>query len=360
MNDKTVIFVYNRNGPHPLHKKYGISVNAYFQVEDFILPWSKNPNSSSLKRYLSWILCGLFFPISSETKYIISDCIRFPLYFRKILRIRRSKEKIIGFLDDETLYFLYSGYYTKRAEKYTKQFLLSCDGLLVVGQMQTEILLKILGSNTPKYKTIINGVNDQRYGDLTKLHPSFKKFRFVTIANGPGGFRIWYKGLDLMLGTLAKLHKTGRSFEYLIIGKWDQPEIDSFYSSLPQDYRDFVKFVGEKTDFSTYLNGSSFYFHCARGETWGISVIEGMASGLIPIVSVYTGSKEAVSKISAELVVELKEEAIYNKIIYLTTLPEEALIELSNKSKEIAGSYLESKSINIFRENFHELTKEIE
>src|ERR1700740_3283398 len=134
MTDKTIIFVYNRNGPHPLHKKYAISINSYFQVEDFILPWSKKETSSNIKKYISWILCGIFFPVSKETKYIVSDCIRFPLYFRSKLRIGKSKQKTVALLADETLYFLYSGFYSKRAAKYIKDFITTCDGLLVVGQ----------------------------------------------------------------------------------------------------------------------------------------------------------------------------------------------------------------------------------
>jgi glycosyltransferase involved in cell wall biosynthesis len=225
--------------------------------------------------------------------------------------------------------------------------------------MQTKILKELYGDRMPPHKTLVNGINDERYHSLSKLKPHFGPFRFVTIANGPGGFRVWYKGLDLMLKVMGRLHDAGYSFEYTIIGNWSDDEITKLYALIPEGYRSYVKFTGECKDFSMHLNGASFYLHCARGEAWGISVLEGMAAGLVPIVSDFTGSKEAVEKISPELIVPLDENELFNKILQLTGLPVDRLTELSARAQTVAGEYLESRAVEGFKDSFRALSAEI-
>jgi len=49
----------------------------------------------------------------------------------------------------------------------------------------------------------------------------------------------------------------------------------------------------DRTDLAIYLNNSKVYFHCSS-ETFGISVVESIAAGCIPIVPDNSAHKETV------------------------------------------------------------------
>jgi glycosyltransferase involved in cell wall biosynthesis len=358
MNIKTA-YIHARPFGHPIHKAFAESLNPENYFIDFILRWH-DKNSFPLKRYLSWILCALFFPEKKKYNVFYTDGLVYFPVLMKILGLIDKNQKVIGLMDDETLYFLHKNYYSTKAEKGIKKFLIFYDGFICVGEQQSYLAKIVLGAKCPPIKTIFNGVADNRIRKFEKIEPDYSSNNIIFIANISSPTRALYKGFDLALKSFSKLKKTHPELKLIIVGEIDPKISKEYLSSFCPNYKESIELVGKTAEIDKYLMQSSLYLHPARGEAYGISVLEAMFSGLPTIVSNWTGSKEVVAKVDKNLIFELDVISICEKVNWYYTLSIEERIIIGRRGREIVSSYSYSNSINEFKSKFQELYEEIQ
>jgi glycosyltransferase involved in cell wall biosynthesis len=352
-------YIEGRPKGHPTHSAYAASVNAVFHHVDFRLRYHDIPEASALKRYSSWLLCALTFPKRKSYDVFLSEEAYFMLGLMKTLGLISKKQKLIGIMGSHTLYFLHTKQYSELTTKMFIRLFRMYDAFICEGPIQYQLLKNFLGEDhNVKVYQIFNGSPASRFNKLIGLRPNLGKLNILTIGAIPNQNRIHYKGIDLMLAAfnVVKVHFPDLTFT--IVGEYDRSLTDKLLNELCPAYKNDVIFTGQSNDLSEQLKDACLYLHTARGEAWGISVTEAMAAGVTPIVSDWTGSKEAVMKVSDELVVPLEVSSISEKINWYLNLALTKKQELSEKCKAVSQYYIEENAINNFKLTFEKAFQE--
>lgn len=318
-----IAWISRPSGPNLNHRGYIESLNAEIIYID------RHDDLPFRKRLVKWIKSAFLFSRKDNYDILVSIDIIYPLIFAKLLGRIPRKTKLVCFHATETLYFLKTGFYTKGTEKFLFYLLKKFNYHVCVSQYLTDMLIDF-NIEEKKIYTIFNGVHNTRVEALKKVIPDLTTKKFVFIGNLYSGWRLWYKGIDLMLDAYAKAKVNIPELELHVIGESDngiQNELLEKY--VPAEYRKDVKFLGRVADFASLLNNYSLYLHCARGEAFGISVIEAMMGSLPVLVSNETGAKEVVERVSKDLLFALNSEEIAAKITHYMNLSLEEKQQLS-------------------------------
>jgi glycosyltransferase involved in cell wall biosynthesis len=358
MLDNKVAFIHGRPTPHPIHTKIGKAVNSDFFYVDFKLRWHDR-NTNPFKRYLSWFYCAVSFPRKSKYNVFFSEGLHIPPVIMKVLKLIRKDQKIVALLANEVLYFLSSNYYKKSTEQGTLKVLKKYDALICIGEFQYNLAKKLTEGSGVKVYQIQNGVPAEKYSTLIKLKPSLNSKNILFVANGPSGWRTWYKGLDQMIDAFALAYRKDSSLSFTIIGDWDPLESQNLLKRIPQDISKNVTFVGQTDQFYSYLEGSILYLHCARGDSYPTTVLECMAAGLIPIISTITGTQEVVRQVDSSLIVEPDTQAIADKILWFFSLDKVQIQNYSNLSRTIISKYSEGEALMNFEKVFETMLADL-
>ena len=230
------------------------------------------------------------------------------------------------------------------------------DALICEGQMAKDLAM-LNGIVTPTYTTYL-GAPKERYDQLTRLQPDLSSKNIVFLSSGPGGWRTWYKGLDLMIEAFNLAFKKDKDLSFTIIGDWNISLQRELLAKCSSEAKNAIQFVGYINNLDEYLSRGSLYLHCARGDAFPTVVIEAIAAGLIPIVSEWTGSKEIIKITSEELIVPLDKEVIANKIIWFMNLPVSEKEELSKKIRESITNFTEKNALIHYQNTFDEIKKD--
>jgi glycosyltransferase involved in cell wall biosynthesis len=356
-NTLKVSYVHGRTGPHPFQGKLAKSVGGEYIVVDFKIRWHDIP-SSRFRRYLSWFVCALSFPNKKKYDIFLAAGPHASVALMKVLKQLTSKQKIILHLGDETLYFLHAKRYSKLTQKLLLWVMKKYDAIICEGKMGTEIAKKLLGDKVKVYTTFA-GIPKEHYLTTKKVIPNLKSKSILFMGNGPSGFRLWYKGLDLMLDGFSIAVEKDNELKFIVVGDWDKEVIENLLAKYNSKVRNAVQFTGSVTDLSPYLSQSSLYLHCARGEAFGITVLIAMLAGLTPMVSTWTGAREAVEEINPKLVVALDSQEIADRIQWYFSLSEEEKKKLSEKSRLIAENYHEDKAIERYQQVFKQAAADL-
>ena len=118
------------------------------------------------------------------------------------------------------------------------------DALICVGDFQYQLAYQITeGANTKLYK-LYNGLTQQRHQQLSAVVPSVRSKKILFISNGPGNWRTWYKGLDLIIEAVCIARLKDPDISLQIIGDWDNSEREALLNSLSVKQREFFVFHG--------------------------------------------------------------------------------------------------------------------
>ena len=353
-------FIEGRPKSHPTHCVYASSINSTFHFVDFKLRYHDLPNTFRLKRYFSWFICALFFPKRNTYDVFLSEEAYFMLGLMKRLRLINKKQKLVSIMGSHTLYFMHTNMYSKFTKKNFIKLFNNYDAFICEGPIQYEILKMYLKPNSKiKVYKIFNGSPDWRFNKLIKIKPKLNKLNIVTIGAMPNSNRMYYKGIDLMLEAYSKVKNYYPALTFTIVGEYDASLMSALIKDKCANYVSDIILTGQSTDLSESLQEACLYLHIARGEAWGISVTEAMSAGVVPIVSEWTGAKEAVEKVSKELIVKLNAENVSNKILWYLNLDLDEKKNFSVKCKEVASYYTESRAIENFKNIYYKLCNEL-
>lgn len=357
MRKKAKIVYVHGHGIHPNRKILFPAIGAEFIPADPIISWLHLKNPPYWRKILSLALSSIFFPRRSEWDIIIGDGPQFLPVIMKKMKLLRSNQKIIPYLAGEFLYFMANNYYRKT--KLLRKAFLEWDAYLCSGKMAEELAKKILPSE--RYKdifTIQNFVRDEKIEQLSDLNPDLSSKKLVFVGNGPDGFRVYYKGLDLMFESYARAKKIIPDLSWTIVGEWSE----KVKKELLERYRvDNVTWLGPLENLSEIFRNTALYFHCARGDAYPNTVMEAMVAGLPVLISEWTGTREIIEKVDRNLIVETDPEKIADRIIWFFSLPAQKRKEIGEKSRQtILNGYRKENAIRDLKENFHKLIQHFE
>lgn len=347
-----VTFVHGRPGPHPIHRLYGESVTSRHRVVDPWLRWHDcNPLPSW--KYFCWIVNAFSF-ISFRKSVVVTEGLHITVVIAKFLSLGRLR--IVCLADDESPYFIKSRYYRGLSYSANVFALRSYDGIICIGKMVTDIVKEIVGSRPIPIRTGVNGVSAKRLTQLLTIPRHSANVNIVCIANGPGGWRTWYKGIDLMLAAFAEVADEIPTCTIQIVGSWDNDEVQKLKLTLPSSAAERVQFLGYQSNFGDVLANAGLCLHIGRGEAWGIGVLEAMAAGVPAMVSEWTGAKECVAQVDPALIVPLDLKEIASRLRWYVRLSDADRKDLAEKSRQVAAQYTEARAVSSFADNFKEIT----
>lgn len=157
-----------------------------------------------------------------------------------------------------------------------------------------------------------------------RVKPSLDSHRICFL-----GRLVYDKGADLLPKILINVKKVVPDAEIYAIGR-NEMNIKSSVKGLR-----IFGFIPRK-EVLTALSQCSLYLHPARIEYFGASVVEAMATSLIPVVTETTGAKDLVRLVRPDLVVPLDVNAISAKVIELLESSLDEKEYLSGKAREVA------------------------
>lgn len=351
-----ISFIHGRPSAHPTHVKYAESINAEFFYVDSKIRYHDLKKASPFRRYFSWLRNSLLFS-KKKCDIYFSEEAYFPLGIMKWLYLVKGKRKIVALMGTHTLYFLAMNRYSFITTYMMKKLLKRYDAFICIGMLQKELLYSLLGRQ-PKMPIycIYNGVEEARLKTLSTLRPELDSNNILFIGDIPNENRLWYKGFDIMLEAFSLIKKTYPNAMFTIVGDFDNKLIKGLLMQYSVDCRNSIFFVGKSTNIAAYLEKASLYLHCARGEAWGISIMEAMAAGIIPLVSDKTGAMEVVNKIDERLVCSLSSKEIAERIGWIFEMPLSEKKIVSEKSRMlILRDYTETKALKNFKNVFFEM-----
>ena len=234
------------------------------------------------------------------------------------------------------------------------------DYIFCEGDMIKEIITTVNPNIKTPLLTVFTGPSNNRMELLRELNPEFKNYNIITIAGGPGEARIFYKGLDIMIGGVIKAAKNLPLLKYYILGEWSNDDIKNLSSNYSQDELKNIFFVGNQphiNDYLRYMQNSDLSIHLGRGDAFPGATTEAMHAGVPVIISNYTGTKQILKEVSANLIVNLSSDELAEKINWFFSLPLTEKRELSLKLKQVALNFTEANAITLYRKTFSEIEK---
>lgn len=185
----------------------------------------------------------------------------------------------------------------------------------------------------------------ERYQRFKTLQPSLNKNSFLFIGHC---YSVMQKRVDLLVEAFLAIKEKYSDATLTVVGRgW--PEFFGKGKIESLKLRGII-FTGETYNIDTYLENAAFYVHPGELEGFGLSVVESMIVGLIPLVSDKTGARDAVTQVDDRLIFQLSIEKITEKLLWAIALPQEERQALSKKARTVGATYRLSESVPALRE----------
>lgn len=177
------------------------------------------------------------------------------------------------------------------------------DGIITVSEMTRSELTRFFDGPIGVVRPFIE---DDEFQNLKTVDPSYGSNSIATI----GTYRE-HKGVDQLVSVWPKVRSSVPDAEFHIVG-----------SGYPETFKmtPGVTIHGYVDDLKDILERCGGYVHPARYDASPVSSLEAMAAGLPPLVTLGTGTRSEVSRVSERLIVPSTEEGIYRGVTdYLRT-----------------------------------------
>jgi glycosyltransferase involved in cell wall biosynthesis len=343
--ENKVLYLHGRPSSHPIHEKLARSLGCDLYPIDKYLRW-QDKKRSVLFRVISSILNAVWFPVSSY-KLVLVDNLHFAPIIAKLLRFYQ-KRKYAVHLGSHTLYFMRSNYFSPFNIKLHLWVLSKYDLIICEGKMARQFVEEMLPNRKKGIVTTFIGPVDNRKKLFKKIEYNPTSNQILIIANGPGQFRKYYKGLDIMIKAFEIAAKINSDITLTVLGEWEDEIVKGLLNQVDAKLSNRIYFKGAINSLETYKNyleNSVLLLHCSRGDAFPTSTIEAMNCGIPVLVSHVTGTMEIVEQVSKELITSLNVEDIAERIIRFINFSEFEKVNLSNKFIKVSEDYNEHNSI---------------
>ncbi len=351
-----VSFIHGRLGPHIMHGRLAKSIGGEFQMVDKYKIWNDR-EYGKLYTIFAWFYNAFAFKKPESYDYFLVSGPHFSPIIMKIFRLKK-RQKVMVHLGDETMYFLYDRWYSPFMRKLLVTLLNQYDVLLCEGQMAND-LAGLNGINKPLRFTTYLGVPKERLNKLLEVKPRQEVNHFIFISTGPGGWRTYYKGIDLMIESFSKAFNERDDLRFSIVGKWNEDVQEDLLKNCSKACQEAITFLGHTNDIDALIKEGCFYLHTARGDAFPTVVLEAMTAGLIPLISEWTGSKEYVKKVNESFIIPLDQEVVTRNILRFADFTAEERKSYSDRSREVAKEFTEEFALKHYRDTFETIQKEV-
>ncbi|MBC7694098.1 MAG: glycosyltransferase family 4 protein [Burkholderiales bacterium] len=351
-----ILYLHGRPSAHPLHASFARSLNARFHYIDSLFRW-QDKNYGAFVKLFAWFIN--IFSVKNVRSYDIVwvDGLHFtPILMRKLGIIKRNR-KIVAHMGSHTLYFMYANQYSSFNIAMHKWLFRNYDAFFCEGQMAADLVMKMTDKH-PKLYTTFLGPTTERFPVLLSLKTDLNTKNIIVIAGGSSDFRIYYKGLDLMIKAFSMAFAKDADLCFYILGHWEDEQRKKLVSQYSKEVGQAIIFTGNVDNIEKYFAESSLYLHCSRGDAFPTSTIEAMVAGLPTIVSEWTGTKEIIEKISDQFITKLDENEIADKISWYFNLPLVEKSQYSDKFRSIAKNYSEATAVQHYISIFDKFIQE--
>lgn len=329
-------------GNNQVHVDLFNSINASL----FHIPYHVGKRDNSIFKGVNFLRSSMSFPINYEV-LLSESCYYYPAFRKKI---GLFTGKVINMNSSPVLYTLSNNGFSKSMNFMLNNLIRYVDGFMIQGKYGVEIIQR-LGIDVP-YSIFYPFIHENRYAIAKKSIPTLNSKNITIFVTGD----YFCKGLDILLGAFKKVASVHPLAKLNIVGNVEPSGIiERFSRGLHRN----VIFHGWINDPRPILEDTSLYVHPGRGETFGVSVLESMLSGVPCIVSSETGSKEVVSKVDRNFVVPLDQDAVATQILKYFDLSDSKKQKLSIKAREAAKPFREKTMIQLFKKQFYSLLEDV-
>ncbi len=326
----SIIFMYQgHKKPHPIHSSWARSIGARFFHYRVIryLPVEVlgiNRFFRALVRSISRFFYSLY-PFRSVNIVITGGSA--PLTEALILKSRYNA-KIIMIAADPL--------FGRKLSIAWLRLLREVDGFITVSNMvRSDIINKCRVCRTDHIEIVYPYINVDKF---INVKPMLNRYNLVFIGNHHP-----IKGIMLLPEIFQYVRREIRDVKLYVLGRKTR------YTVWLKKYEneDF-KIVGYDPNPEKYFMNASVLIHPALYDAFGVVVIEAMASGVIPVITNRTGSKEFVERVSRDLVVEVDPEKIAERVIDVLLMPQDEKAVLSDKLRSLALNPIFTREYSIF------------
>ena len=291
------------SGNHPFHNYIAKLIGAeIFEVGD-LSPKHFTNAINTLK-------------IPSGYDYYITESNYYSLWRKKF----NHNGKLINLMGSPILYF----YYSNRLPFYKKivleMFRDIVDAEILIGNKWVD-LHKRFFKDLP-----YTSISPVLLKDFRDVEPDLNSHTMCIVANVDW----YYKGLDLLFEAFSIAKKSIPDLKLNVIGRIFYPK------SIPSG----VSLLGRVPSLSPEFSKCSLYVHPARGEVYGLSILEAMSAGLPVLISDQTGASEDLKTEFPSAILPHDPHKFAEAIINYYSSPLDARISLSQRSRKFALNFL--------------------
>lgn len=357
MKRKANLVYVHGHGIHPNRRILFPAIGCQFIPADPYIRWLHLSNPPRWRKFSSLLVSSIFFPQKSKWDIFIGDGPKHLPVVMKKLRQLKPEQKIIPYLAGEFSYFLANDFYGKKTGILRNLFL-DWDAYLCSGKLTQELVKKVLPEERHADIFVIkNCVRNERVNELKDLRPNLESYNMIFVGNGPEGFRVLYKGLDLMFEAYVRAKKYIPQLKWTIVGDWSEKVKKEFSTKYKVDGVTWINRVDSLKDI---FRDHSLYIHCARGDAYPNTVMEAMVAGLPVLNSEHTGTKEILENVDRELITKLDPDDIAQKILWYFSLSKEQKKRLGEESRNLVlRSYREEHAIKDLREKMCQILEHL-
>lgn len=310
--------------PHYCDKRYGEYVaGKIYHMRLFGIP----RNIPAISNMLIGRINSFLLP--KDSAYLCNGAFElYPVYYRK------PEAKVVTMMKELTFWAFDSmpGY----KQSFLKKLFSVNTGIIT----DTEMMKALIEKHIDVRIEVVNPFCAQPFLE-NKPDLEAKRIAFI------GSFESPNKGYNELLEAFKLLRKKDDEWELYMIGKRGT----DFVKEMPEGLH-VTNFV---PSLRPYLSRCSIYVHPAHFEPFGISVLEAMSAGVIPVVTKSTGTSEVLEKNGLKnLVIESnKPGEIASKINEIHNYSRARKKGISAKCKKIIKNrYLEKEGLKDFKKKF--------
>lgn len=353
-NKSDILFIAGRPDAHIIHKKYALAVDAECTHEDAILRWHDRPGTWKPVILLSLFLNGLTFTFSRK-KILFTESVRFPALMAHFLTLRHKK--IVALMADQSLSFYLTGRFSPFVRFFYRTYWKSCTAIICIGDLQRELMEQIITpADKIKLFTIYNGLDAKEREILSAMQSQPDPETIIAITHLGAEFRLFYKGIDLMVKGFVLALKQRPTLRLKIYGDYAEEYLEDLKRMTGlTEFPPQMSFEGNIKPVYPAFAKAALHLQIGRWDAFPTSTLEALYAGVPTIVSQITGTRTLIREIDEQLVIHDGAEAVRAAIIRFFELPESTRKEYSDKGKKVVASYTEESAIQEVRLIFESL-----
>lgn len=248
------------------------------------------------------------------------------------------------------LYGFYQWLYTALNARWERRAFAQASKIVAVSsQVSTD--LQTIGISSDHIQVIYNGVDTDEFHPGSNNRSGLGLPASVPLAIFAGDIRSSRKNLDSVLKALVKLP----GLHLAVVGNVKGSQYPTLAQALTVNDR--VHFLGYRQDISDLMRASDFLVFPSRYETFGLVVLEAMASGIPVITSAATPAAELVTS-SSGIVVSDPEDipTLTKEMHYLTCHPQQRQ-QMGAQARIIAENHSWSQMAQRYVDLFEQLSQ---